>query len=131
MNYFIKLFILYRTLKDYKILGFPVKIDDKKYARNAFYFNLCFVCDAEARTVHYEPVVKKMSDFLVRSYTLELIALSTFFIELNLIFQMALEVENCFLSASEDKTRLAEMLQHVMQDLNLHKMCTLTGKRVL
>lgn len=122
---------MYRTLKDYKILGFPVKIDDKKYARNAFYFNLCFVCDAKARTVHYEPVVKKMSDFLVRSYTLELIALSTFFIELNLIFQMALEVENCFLSASEDKTRLAEMLQHVMQDLNLHKMCTLTGKRVL
>lgn len=122
---------MYRTLKDYKILGFPVKIDDKKYARNAFYFNLCFVCDAEARTVHYEPVVKKMSDFLVRSYALEIIALSIFFIELNLIFQMALEVENCFLSASEDKTRLAEMLQHVMQDLNLHKMCTLTGKHVL
>lgn len=91
------------TLKDYKILGFPVKIDDKKYARNAFYFNLCFVCDSEARTVHYEPVVKKMSDFL-----------------------MALEIENTFLSASEDKTRLAEMLRHVMQDLNLHKMCTLT-----
>ena len=91
------------TLKDFKILGFPVKIDDKKYARNAFYFNLCFVCEAEARTVHYEPVVKKMSDFL-----------------------MALEVENCFLSASDDKTRLAEMLRQVMQDLNLHKMCTLT-----
>ncbi|XP_011693999.1 PREDICTED: nitrogen permease regulator 2-like protein [Wasmannia auropunctata] len=91
------------TLKDYKILGFPVKIDDKKYARNAFYFNLCFVCDANARTVHYEPVVKKMSDFL-----------------------MALEIENCFLSASDDKTRLAEMLAQVMRDLNLHKMCTLT-----
>ncbi|XP_015179616.1 PREDICTED: nitrogen permease regulator 2-like protein isoform X1 [Polistes dominula] len=91
------------TLKDYKILGFPVKIDDKKYARNAFYFNLCFVCDSEARTVHYEPVVKKMSDFL-----------------------MALEIENCFLSTSDDKSRLAEMLRHVMQELNLHKMCTLT-----
>ncbi|XP_014479273.1 PREDICTED: nitrogen permease regulator 2-like protein isoform X2 [Dinoponera quadriceps] len=91
------------TLKDYKILGFPVKIDDKKYARNAFYFNLCFVCDAKARTVHYEPVVKKMSDFL-----------------------MALEIENCFLSASDDKTRLAEVLAQVKQDLNLHKMCTLT-----
>lgn len=91
------------TLKDYKILGFPVKIDDKKYARNAFYFNLCFVCDAEARTVHYEPVVKKMSDFL-----------------------MALEIENRFLSGSDDKTRLAEMLEQVMLDLNLHKMCTLT-----
>lgn len=45
-----------------------MKIDDKKYARNAFYFNLCFVCDSEARTVHYEPVVKKMSDFLVLIY---------------------------------------------------------------
>lgn len=55
-----------RTLKECKILGFPVKIDDKKYARNAFYFNLCFVCDAEARTFHYEPVVKKMADFLVK-----------------------------------------------------------------
>ncbi|XP_020282049.1 nitrogen permease regulator 2-like protein isoform X2 [Pseudomyrmex gracilis] len=91
------------TLKDYKILGFPVKIDDKKYARNAFYFNLCFVFHADARTVQYEPVVKKMSDFL-----------------------MALEIENCFLSASDDKTRLAEMLAQVMQDLNLNRMCTLT-----
>ena len=50
-------------------MGFPVKIDDKKYARNAFYFNLCFVYDSEARTVHYEPVVKKMSDFLVNFHT--------------------------------------------------------------
>ncbi|XP_011876032.1 PREDICTED: nitrogen permease regulator 2-like protein isoform X2 [Vollenhovia emeryi] len=91
------------TLKEYKILGFPVKIVDKKYARNAFYFNLCFVCDADARTVHYEPVVRKMSDFL-----------------------MALELENCFLSASDDKSRLAEMLAQAMQDLNLHKMCILT-----
>lgn len=41
---------------------------------------------------------------------------------------MALEIENCFLSASEDKTRLAEMLAQVMQDLNLHKMSTLTGQ---
>ncbi|XP_034943491.1 GATOR complex protein NPRL2 [Chelonus insularis] len=92
------------TLRDCKILGFPVKIDNKKYARNAFYFNLCFVCDAEARTVHYEPVVKKMSDFL-----------------------MALEVENGFLSSvSDDKTRLTEMLRQVMNDLNSHNMCTLT-----
>ncbi|XP_046426654.1 GATOR complex protein NPRL2 isoform X1 [Neodiprion pinetum] len=91
------------TLKDFKILGFPVRIDNKKYARNAFYFNLCFVCDAEARTVHYEPVVKKMSDFLI-----------------------AMEIENCFLSASEDKTRLSAMLKQVMHDLNMHKMCTLT-----
>ena len=45
--------------------------------------------------------------------------------------QMALEIENCFLSASEDKTRLSEMLKQVMHDLNMHKMCTLTGKKSL
>ncbi|XP_057321013.1 GATOR complex protein NPRL2 isoform X1 [Microplitis mediator] len=92
------------TLQNCKILGFPVKIDDKKYARNAFYFNLCFVCNADARTVHYEPVVKKLSDFL-----------------------MALEVENSFLSnVSVDKNRLTEILGQVMNDLNCHNMCTLT-----
>jgi hypothetical protein len=49
----------------YKITGFPVRIDNTKYARNAYYFNLCFVCDAWARTVQYEPVVKKLSEYLV------------------------------------------------------------------
>lgn len=43
---------------------------------------------------------------------------------------MALEIENCFLSTSDDKSRLAEMLAQVMHDLNLHKMCTLTGKNL-
>lgn len=41
---------------------------------------------------------------------------------------MALEIENCFLSASDDKSRLAEMLAQVMQNLNMYKMCILTGK---
>nr|CAD7419381.1 unnamed protein product [Timema poppensis] len=53
------------TLHDSKILGFPIRIDNKKYARNAFHFNLCFVCDAWTRSVPYETVVKKLSDYLV------------------------------------------------------------------
>nr|CAD7458200.1 unnamed protein product [Timema tahoe] len=48
----------------YKITGYPVRIDNTKYARNAYYFNLCFVCDSWARTVQYEPVVKKLSEYL-------------------------------------------------------------------
>lgn len=48
-----------------KIVGYPVKIDSQRYARNAFYFNLCFVCDFWARSVQYEPVVKKLSEYLV------------------------------------------------------------------
>ncbi|KAK6638423.1 hypothetical protein RUM44_008852 [Polyplax serrata] len=95
------------TLVDKKILGLPVKIDDKKYARNAFYFNLCFVCDAWARTVHYEPLLKKLSDYLI-----------------------GMELESKFLSLQDkdenEKQRLSKMLNQVMEDLNSTKMCTLT-----
>lgn len=57
--------LLFSNVLGYKITGFPVRIDNTKYARNAYYFNLCFVCDAWARTVQYEPVVKKLSEYLV------------------------------------------------------------------
>lgn len=95
------------TILGIKILGFPVRIDDKKYARNAFYFNLCFVCDAWARTVHYEPVVKKLSDYLI-----------------------GMELEFKFLSLQDlvgtENIRLSNMLTQVMKDLNTSKMCMLT-----
>jgi len=83
-----------------------VRLKDNKYARNALYFNLCFVCDSWARTVHYEPVVKKLTDFLV-----------------------GMEVERSFLSMqANDNTRLTNMLHQVMRDLNASRMCNLTGE---
>lgn len=91
----------FRTLSDYKILGFPVRRDDKKYARNAFHFNLCFVCDSNARTVHYEPVVTKLSDYL-----------------------MAMEIENGFLSGGSACTKLAPILTQVLTDLNSKGTCS-------
>ncbi|XP_054289536.1 GATOR complex protein NPRL2 [Macrosteles quadrilineatus] len=95
------------TVWSLKILGFPVRIDNKKYARNAFYFNLCFVFDSWARTVQYEPLVKKLSEYLT-----------------------AMEVESNFLSQQEQnssyRTRLVSMLKQVLHDLNNHKMCTLS-----
>ncbi|XP_044732907.1 GATOR complex protein NPRL2 isoform X2 [Chrysoperla carnea] len=92
-----------KTLLGFKILGFPVQIDSRKYARNAFYFNLCFVCDSWARTVHYEPVVKKLADYLI-----------------------AMELENGFLSNQEKPGKLIVMLRQVMDDINSQNMCTLT-----
>lgn len=62
----LKILFSFRTVWGLKILGFPVRIDNKKYARNAFYFNLCFVFDSWARTVQYEPLVKKLSEYLVK-----------------------------------------------------------------
>jgi len=97
--------ILTVTLLGCKILGFPIRIDNKKYARNAFYFNLCFVCDACARSVQFEPVVKKLSDHLI-----------------------TMEVEKHFLSNPQiEKAPLSAMLKQVMEDLNTYRMCTLTG----
>ncbi|KAF2901873.1 hypothetical protein ILUMI_04314 [Ignelater luminosus] len=91
------------TLSDCKILGFPVRIEDKKYARNAFHFNLCFVCDSTSRTVHYEPVVTKLSDYL-----------------------MAMEIENSFLSSGSAPTKLTPILKQVLEDLNTKGECALT-----
>lgn len=42
---------------------------------------------------------------------------------------MALEMENCFLSTSnDDKKRLTKMLRQVMDDLNCHRISIITGK---
>ncbi|PNF30389.1 Nitrogen permease regulator 2-like protein [Cryptotermes secundus] len=96
--------ILTVTVLGSKILGFPIRIYNKKYARNAFYFNLCFVCDAWARSVQYEPVVKKLSDHLI-----------------------TMEVEKHFLSNPQNENApLSSMLGQVMEDLNTYRMCTLT-----
>lgn len=100
------------TAFDLKILGYPIKIDNKKYKRNAFYFNLCFVFDAWSRTVHYEPLVKKLSEYLT-----------------------GMEVETGFLSQQDEasnqqdpsnRLRLINMLNIVLQDLNKQRMCTLS-----
>ncbi|XP_046985009.1 GATOR complex protein NPRL2 isoform X1 [Schistocerca americana] len=89
----------------YKITGFPVRIDDAKYARNAYYFNLCFVCDAWARTVQYEPVVKKLSEYL-----------------------LTMEEEGCFLSQVSSETtkhhQLFSILKQILNNLNATGMST-------
>ncbi|XP_071450602.1 GATOR1 complex protein NPRL2 isoform X2 [Hetaerina americana] len=88
------------TVLGKKITGFPISIDNPKYARNAFYFNLCFVFDSWARTVHFEPVVKKLSEFLV-----------------------TLEMEYGFLSNVSFKAKLPYLLQSILQELNKRKIC--------
>src|SRR5690348_11373622 len=46
--------------ESYKVIGFPVIINDNRYRRNFFMFNLSFVFDREADTSSYEPVVRKV-----------------------------------------------------------------------
>lgn len=57
----------YRNVLAHKIVGYPIRIDNPRYERNVYLFNLCFVCDSWSKTVQYEPVVKKLGEHLVSS----------------------------------------------------------------
>ena len=54
-----------RNALGHKIIGYPIRIDNSRYERNMYLFNLCFVCDSWSKTVQYEPVVKKLGEHLV------------------------------------------------------------------
>lgn len=86
-----------------KITGYPNEIKNLKYARNALIFNLCFVCDSTSRTVHYEPAVKKLSEYLEN-----------------------LELENGFLSNEDSKQQIPGILKHILKELNAAGRCTVT-----
>ncbi|XP_037038641.1 GATOR complex protein NPRL2 [Bradysia coprophila] len=91
----------------YKIVGYPVRIDGQRYARNAYYFNLCFVCDAWARTIQYEPVIKKLAEYLIM-----------------------MEDETEFLSRDDEKEelkldRITKLLTNILTDLNERKVTTI------
>lgn len=60
--------LFFRNALGHKIVGYPIRIDSSRYERNAYLFNLCFVCDSWSKTVQYEPVVKKLGEHLVSSF---------------------------------------------------------------
>ena len=79
-----------------------MRISDEKYPRNFLIFNLCFVCDSDARTVQYELVVRKLAEHLV-----------------------TLEVEQNFLSTESNRAKLPKII--ILTDLNKCGLCTVTG----
>lgn len=88
---------------EHKIVGYPVRIDDQRYARNAYYFNLCFVCEPWARSVQYEPVVKKLAEYFIM-----------------------MEDETGFLSRERDnEIGIQKVLTKVLRDLNEKRMTTI------
>ena len=89
----------------HKIIGYPNEIENPKYARNALKFNLCFVFGSETRTVHYEPIIKKLSEYLEN-----------------------LELENGFLSNDDTKQDISNIMEQIFSDLNANAMCTIEIK---
>ncbi|XP_053624319.1 GATOR complex protein NPRL2-like isoform X2 [Plodia interpunctella] len=84
----------------HKIVGYPIRIDNSRYERNVYLFNLCFVCDSWSKTVQYEPVVKKLGEHLT-----------------------IMEEETRFVS--NGCTKLPTLLAHLLHDLNTHRKATL------
>ncbi|KAL3094119.1 hypothetical protein niasHS_004804 [Heterodera schachtii] len=91
------------NMYDYKITGHPVGIKDKKYQREVFIFNLCFVvaaseADDSDDSIYYEPLAQKCAEYLVE-----------------------LEQERCFLS--EEKDRLPALMHQIFDGLNQKGEC--------
>jgi len=49
------------STRDHRIIGFPVALKGRRYERNFFRYNICFVFERGADLSCYEPIVRKVS----------------------------------------------------------------------
>lgn len=49
------------TAFGYKVMGFNVRLESKKYSRNALLFNIGFVLPADISATHFGPVLRKLT----------------------------------------------------------------------
>jgi hypothetical protein len=83
-----------------KVMGFPVCLEHNKFARNALWFNVCFVFDPDADVSVYKPVLRKLANIFI-----------------------ALECESEFLSHTATGDRLRKLLEQIFTDLNSRGGC--------
>ncbi|KAI9296912.1 nitrogen permease regulator 2 [Neoconidiobolus thromboides FSU 785] len=80
---------------NYKIIGYPITIKNRKYERNALMFNLCWVFNGKDEVKSFEPIIGKMGLVL-----------------------KGLEIEEEVLSDLKKKHALLPALEHILEDLN-------------
>jgi hypothetical protein len=80
-----------------QVMGYPVCMEHNKFARNALWFNLCFVFSPEVDTSAHAPVLRKLANALI-----------------------VLETESEFLSRVATSERLLRLLSQLFYDLNTH-----------
>lgn len=86
----------------YTFMGYPIMITDKKYARNALFFNFVFVFDEADEVLEYEPVVTKLAGYM-----------------------KTLELEACYISCRETEANIPAMLERIRNDLVSTGECTI------
>lgn len=84
----------------YRILGYPVVLDDRKYARNKFIFNFAVVLDEDVEFSTYKSVVRKVAKLF-----------------------KALEEQSGFLSNEVTRSGVYALIEQVMEDLNNYSEC--------
>jgi hypothetical protein len=112
-----------------KIIGCPVIIDNPKYKRNAFIFNLSLVCDAELDTRPYEKIVRKLAEYLKALEVREIIKLTkviTFLPILCVVTRIDdFQIRSEFLWREETRVRLPEILCQIHEELNQRGWCSI------
>ena len=91
---------LCRDLDGLKIAGCPKGIQNKKYDRNAFIFNFCFVFEGDCDITPYEGVIRKVGASF-KEY----------------------EVDSDFLKDEKTRKNIPEILRKVLYQLNTRGYC--------
>lgn len=90
-------------LKEFAVLGFPCTIEDERYDRNEFRWNMGFVFDGNADLSAFEPVVRKCGRIL-----------------------RAAELDSRYLSSPATKDQMQSVLEQIFEDLNSYSETSIT-----
>lgn len=116
----------------FKVLGYPVNIENEQYARNAFTFNFCFVFPYDGDVGPYEPAVSRMGKMFQaleeQSYILSrLDKLGSFFKDRSI--RLEAMISNGLFTPGFKRTRkmslssIESLIQQIYQDLNNYSEC--------
>jgi len=84
----------------YRILGYPVCLEDPKYDRNEFIFNFAIVLEEDADFTIYKPMVKKLARLF-----------------------RALEEQSGFLWNEVTRASVYTLIEQIMEDMNNYCEC--------
>lgn len=84
----------------YRILGYPVCLEDRRYERNEFIFNFTLVLDQDAEFNTYKSVVRKLAKLF-----------------------KALEEQSGFLSNEVTRAGVYGLIEQILEDLNNYSEC--------
>ena len=96
------------TSNGLKLLGYPTVVDDNRYPRNQFIFNICFVLHPWSRSIHLERALNNLVENLIQ-----------------------VEKDTQFLSNPEYTSEVEDMLDKIIRDYKETGECRLMIKEYL